>query len=306
MTGDSPARVQEPGIADDATVAGELPPVTSSDTGFTPLIFEIPAISRRQFLAGGLAAGIGMVCGAGLVRVLGVVPVPPDGSPAVAGDPRWQFVVDTRACIGCGLCVLACKEENDVPLEAAFARTWVERHAVLADGSVRVDSPEGGIEGFPSQIEGIDAKTVRESFFEPRLCMQCHDSPCTVVCPVGATYKTSDGVVLVDSERCIGCGYCVVACPYGARYIIPAGDRLPGGKPGVADKCTLCYHRITRGQLPACVEVCPTGARAFGDLADSTSPMHERIKGAVALHPEYGTRPAVLYQGPIIDGTELA
>jgi len=296
----------DPGIPGDMTVSGEAPPATSPDEGFSLLNFDLPAISRRQFLAGGVAAGIGMVCGAGLVRVLGAVPLPSDGSPAVAGDPRWQFVVDTTKCIGCGLCVLACKEENDVPFETALARTWVERHAVLDDGSVRVDSPKGGIDGFPPAIKGVDAKKVRESFFEPRLCMQCHESPCTVVCPVGATYKTSDGVVLVDAERCIGCGYCVVSCPYGARYLVPAGDRLPGGKPGVADKCTLCYHRITRGQLPACVEVCPTGARAFGDLADPTSPMHERIKGAVALHPEYGTRPAVLYQGPIVDGTELA
>jgi Fe-S-cluster-containing dehydrogenase component len=145
---------------------------------------------------------------------------------------------------------------------------------------------------------------VTAEFFEPRLCMQCEDSPCTQVCPVGATYKTAEGIVLVDSDRCIGCGYCVVSCPYGARYIVPDGDRLPGGKAGVADKCTWCYHRITKGKPPACVEVCPTGSRAFGDLNQPGSPIIELARDAVQLHPEYKTKPTVLYLGPTTDGTE--
>ncbi len=101
--------------------------------------------------------------------------------------------------------------------------------------------------------------------------MQCENSPCTAVCPVGATYRTADGVVLIDEERCIGCGYCVVACPYGARYIVPADGETPRGVAGVADKCTFCYHRITVGQSPACVVACPVGARMFGDLNDPDS-----------------------------------
>ena len=114
---------------------------------------------------------------------------------------------------------------------------------------------------------GAAGKAVEASWFEPRLCMQCANSPCTGVCPVGATYKTPDGVILVDARRCIGCGYCVVACPYGARYLTPAGHS-PTGTGGVADKCTWCYHRISRGQKPACVEVCPVGARRFGEASD--------------------------------------
>ncbi len=138
------------------------------------------------------------------------------------------------------------------------------------DGAVYVDAPDAGMNGFPAEstAPGAAGKPVEASFFEPRLCMQCENSPCTAVCPVGATYRTEDGVILVDSRRCIGCGYCVVACPYGARYLVPAGPDAPNGTPGVADKCTWCYHRISRGALPACVEVCPVGARRFGDAND--------------------------------------
>jgi Fe-S-cluster-containing dehydrogenase component len=230
-------------------------------------------------------------------------------SPIVpAWDPTgkaWTFVVDTRACIGCGLCVAACKDENGVTEEAGFARTWVERHVVAADGTAYVDSPDGGIRGFPptSTAPGAEGKAIAQAFFEPRLCMQCEESPCTAICPVGATYRTPDGVILVDPRRCIGCGYCVVACPYGARYITPAADRAPNDAPGVADKCTWCYHRISRGLPPACVEVCPVGARRFGDATDPASEIATlvRERAPKPLHPEFGTRPRVLYLGPAVE-----
>ena len=129
--------------------------------------------------------------------------------------------------------------------------------------------------------------------------MQCDEPPCVSVCPVSATFKTEDGVVLVDAERCLGCGYCLVACPYGARYIVPDGEAMPAGTPGVADKCTFCYHRITRGQLPACATVCPVGARVFGDLNDPDSPIQAVIADprARVLKPALGTQPRVYYLG---------
>ena len=275
--------------------------------GLRPLLETLPTISRRQLLGAGLASGIGLACAAAAGRVLGLEPLARDEPPAVAGPtPDWAFVVDTTRCIGCGLCVIACKEENGVPFDAELARTWVERHVVEDGGTVHVDSPEGGIGGFAGSPVDVDATLIADTFFEPRLCMQCADSPCTKVCPVGATYQTPEGVVLVDPDRCIGCGYCVVSCPYGARYLVPAGDRLPGGKPGVADKCTWCYHRITKGRLPACVEVCPTGARLFGDRNQPGNPVNAALAEAQPLHPEYGTRPRVLYVGSTIDGTEPA
>lgn len=214
---------------------------------------------------------------------------------------RWGFVVDTNACIGCGLCVVACKDENNVPRDPEFSRTWVERHTRTADGTVRADSPEGGINGYepgPAPVM-VAGSTVTDVRFVPRLCMHCENSPCVDVCPVGATYRTPDGVTLIDEDRCIGCGYCVVACPYGARYIVPAGGDAPRRVPGVADKCTFCYHRITTGRRPACVEVCPVGARTFGDLNDPTSPVSValREKPTKVLKAALGTKPRVYYVG---------
>lgn len=273
-----------------------------------PIITEA-SVSRRAFLGFGLALAGGMV-GAGVLAQLfpvfadagaEVAPLIPNYNPATKA---WTFVVDTSACIGCGLCVVACKEENHVPEPAEYTRTWVERHVTTTDGTLYVDSPDDGMNGFPpdSTAPGAAGKTVKSSFFQPRLCMQCADSPCTAVCPVSATYKTEDGIVLVDARRCIGCGYCVTACPYGARYLTPAGEQTPADMPGVADKCTWCYQRISKGQKPACVEICPVGARRFGDANDPADPINEFVRAAnpQPLHPEYGTRPRVLYLGPTL------
>ena len=164
-----------------------------------------------------------------------------------------------------------------------------------------MSSPEGGRQGFPTEetLPAAAAAAIRDAYFVPRLCMQCENPPCTWVCPVSATFQTEDGVVLVDEKRCIGCGYCLVACPYGARYMVPAGGATPKGVSGVADKCTFCYHRITRGQLPACAEVCPVNARIFGDLNDATSPVsvalsENRVR---VMKPALGTKPRVSYIG---------
>jgi Fe-S-cluster-containing dehydrogenase component len=114
------------------------------------------------------------------------------------------------------------------------------------------------------------------------------------VCPVGATFTTKDGVVLVDKDRCVGCRYCIQACPYGARYLDP--------RTRTADKCTFCYHRITKGLQPACVEVCPTQARIFGDLRSRASRLvrFERMNKIHVLKPALNTNPKVYYAG--LDG----
>ncbi|MEO5963926.1 MAG: 4Fe-4S dicluster domain-containing protein [Candidatus Limnocylindrales bacterium] len=298
-----------------ATTAATVPAVeTAPDpAGLIPLSELAPAIqaasvSRRAFLGFGLAITGGMVGATSLAKL---IPLFEDESPAAypiskTYDPstrRWTFVVDTASCIGCGMCVVACKEENNVSEEAAYTRTWIERHVRTADGETYVDSPNAGMDGFPadSTAPGAAGKAVEASFFEPHLCMQCSDSPCTGVCPVGATYRTADGVILVDARRCIGCGYCIVACPYGARYLVPAGPDSPAGVSGVADKCTWCYHRITRGLKPACVEICPVGARRFGEIGDPDIDALIADRQPEPLHPEYGTRPRVLYAGPAIE-----
>jgi Fe-S-cluster-containing dehydrogenase component len=290
-----------------ATVDPALDPALDPElaASLVPLEEIAPAIraaslSRRAFLGFGLAVAGGLAGAAAIGRLFPVFAASDEAaSPIVPTyDPKarkWTFVVDTAACIGCGLCVAACKEENEIPEEPAYTRTWVERHVRTTDGEVLVDSPDGGIYGFPpkSTAPGAAAKTVEASWFEPRLCMQCANSPCTSVCPVGATYRTEDGVILVDSRRCIGCGYCVVAFPYGARYLTPAGEAAPNDMPGVADKCTWCYHRISRNQLPACVEICPVGARKFGDAADPDSEIATIVREQQPrmLYPEFGTEP---------------
>lgn len=199
----------------------------------------------------------------------------------------WGFVVDTTRCIGCGACVRACKIENNVP--ETYFRTWVERYEINKDEQIRVDSPKGAIESF--QQDNFTSSDIVKAFFVPKLCNHCYDSACTQVCPVGASYESPDNVVLIDKKHCVGCGYCVQACPYGCRYIDHSR--------GVADKCTLCYHRIHKGLAPACVNACPRDARLHGNLKDSNSKirqiLHKRRYGL--LKPDLGTNPKCYYIG---------
>ena len=194
---------------------------------------------------------------------------------AAIGDDkvRWGFLVDTTKCVGCGFCVKACKKENEIPYDAAVTRTWVERYVITKDGKTHADSPMGARDGFTrTQIrheEEIDPIDISKAFFVPKLCNQCETPACVQVCPVGATYQTKDGVVLIDRKWCIGCGYCVMACPYGVRFFHP--------KYKVADKCNFCYHRISKGMKTACVEACPFEARQIGNLKDPDDPVTQMI-----------------------------
>jgi Fe-S-cluster-containing dehydrogenase component len=210
-------------------------------------------------------------------------------------DHWWGMIIDIEKCIGCGSCVRACKAENDVPTdEDGCFRTWVERYRVdpLNAEHPDVASPNGGYDGFTAlDQEGGGVKV----FFVPKLCNHCADSPCVQVCPVGATFDSPDGVVLVDKDRCLGCRYCVQACPYGCRYIDP--------RTHTADKCTLCYHRITKGLTTACCEACPTGTRQLVDLKNPNDPVHEfmRTHTIHVLKPQMATGAKVYYNG--LDGS---
>lgn len=203
----------------------------------------------------------------------------------------WGMLLDITKCIGCGNCVRACQAENDVPDE--YFRTWVERY-LRTDWNLttpEVISPDGGKEGFPAAEEVKNGMY----FSVPKMCNHCADSPCTQVCPVGATFITPDGVVLIDQTYCLGCAYCVQACPYGCRYIHPTKH--------VADKCTLCYHRITKGLTTACCENCPTGARQLVDLKNPNDPIHAFLKthDVHVLKPEMATGAKAFYNG--LDGS---
>jgi len=196
----------------------------------------------------------------------------------------WGMLVDISKCIGCGNCVRACAAENKVP--DGYFRTWVERYAVDGDDyeHPKVESPNGAKDGF----KPAPASTAKQ-FYVPKLCNQCAHSPCVQVCPVGATFESPDGVVLVDKDYCLGCRYCVQACPYGCRYIHPKSQTV--------DKCTLCYHRITVGETTACCEACPTGARQLADLKDPKDPVHEflRLHKVQVLKPHMATGAKVFY-----------
>ena len=201
---------------------------------------------------------------------------------------NYAMGIDVHKCIGCGRCADACKKENNVPREPEYFRTWVERYIIPAEGDAHVDSPNGGIDGFPELKSDGD---ILRSFYVPKLCNHCANPPCVQVCPVGATFVSPDGVVLVDKDYCVGCRYCIQACPYGARYLHPTQK--------VAEKCTFCYHRIRKGLLPACVEVCPTKARIFGEVGQRSSPVHRflRFNDVTVLKSWLNTKPKVYYAG---------
>ncbi|WP_272701220.1 4Fe-4S dicluster domain-containing protein [Desulfovibrio sp. Fe33] len=177
--------------------------------------------------------------------------------------PRYAMVIDLRRCVGCHSCSVSCSVENRVPV-----------------GKYRASVGEYVIEGANPTVAPL-----------PRLCNHCEEPACVPVCPVHATYKNADGLVLVDSDKCLACGFCVQACPYDARYINPETRST--------DKCTFCVHRLQAGLLPVCVENCVGGARVFGDMNDPESLVSRTLKehkGAIkVLAPEMGTKPNVYY-----------
>jgi len=251
-------------------------------------------VNRRDFLKLALRGSAALALAKGLDEIF-----QPAVLHASLQPVRWVFLVDTYKCIGCGFCVKACKLENEIPFEANVSRTWVERYVVTKEGKVLADTPQEARNGFISgrvdlgmgRYKDIPKETIDKAFFVPKLCNQCEKPPCVQVCPVGATYQTADGVVLVDRKWCIGCGYCIMACPYGMRFFHPVYH--------VAEKCNFCYHRINKGMKPTCVLACPMGARKIGNMKKLEDPVTKIIRTQrVEIHKgEYGTKPQVYYIG---------
>lgn len=175
------------------------------------------------------------------------------------------LVIDLDRCIGCYSCEVACKQENDVALGNYY-------------GKVLTVGPLGK---FPDV----------QQYFLPTVCQECSDAPCVKVCPTGASYRTDDGHVLVNKEKCIGCRMCIKACPYGARAFNEKGK--------VAEKCTMCKHLTDVGGQPACVKACTANARFYGDIDDPNSDVSRVIKQAgpenVHSMPDRGNHPTVRY-----------
>lgn len=226
-----------------------------------------PAPGKRGFLKEllGLAATATVIPIAAEAR--GGMSAQPPRRPGAAGK-RYGMVVDMRKCIGCQACTVSCSMENLPPI--GQFRTTVLQYEVLPD------------DGGPCSMVML-----------PRLCNHCDNPPCVPVCPVQATFQREDGIVLVDNERCVGCGYCVQACPYDARFI--------NHETRTADKCTFCEHRLEAGLLPACVESCVGGARVIGDLNDPASAVSrllaEHRDEIKVLKPDMRTDPHVYYIG---------
>ncbi|MBI4199885.1 MAG: 4Fe-4S dicluster domain-containing protein [Chloroflexi bacterium] len=222
------------------------------------------------------------------------------GASAATGGQRqtplrqWAMVFDLRKCEGCVTtdkapqCVEGCNAEHFVPQGQEWIRVF--------------------------EVEGAAG----HNYFLPRPCMQCENPPCVNVCPVGATYRTDEGIILINHDRCIGCRMCMAACPYGVRSFNwdqppnPAGATFANYSPeypvphrrGTVEKCMLCAHRVGDGRLPACAEACPMYAVYLGDLGEDIATNGKEVvklsdflaaNSAFRLKEDLGTRPRVWY-----------
>lgn len=174
---------------------------------------------------------------------------------------RYAMAIDTRRCVGCSACVIACKEENGLPLEGF--RSWIETET------------RGTYPALAMQIRSVR-------------CEQCSDAACVQNCPTGASFYARGGVVGVDRDLCTGCKACIAACPYEARHIHPDG---------YADKCTFCLHRVEKGLQPACATNCPTSSITFGDIGNPDSAIVKLLRSRqwTQLKTEAGTKPSLYF-----------
>ena len=283
-------------------------------------------LSRRDFVRGltlasaGAAAAIGAVLTAGgtvgeaTKGTARELPVPKTVPASAEADPlirmqrelakamakpieqrRWSMVIDTRKCVGCHACTVACIAENKLPPGVVYRPVVQQEIGTYPNVQLR---------------------------FMPRPCMQCDEPPCVPVCPVEATWKRPDGITVVDYDKCIGCRYCLNACPYGARtsdfgldYSDDTPERQPyenlpnheygkswnrahhGSPVGNARKCHFCLHRIEQGLLPQCVSTCIGRANYFGDANDPDSLVSEKARepNQMRLLEHLGTKPKVIY-----------
>ncbi|MCK5876806.1 MAG: 4Fe-4S dicluster domain-containing protein [Candidatus Marithrix sp.] len=202
----------------------------------------------------------------------------------VSSATHWGMLIDTNKCVGsCTACVDACTKEHglteDVPIE--IKPTWIRKVTLR------------------------DKQTGKESSL-PIMCQHCENPPCVDVCPTGASFKRSDGIVLVDRHICIGCRYCMMACPYKARSFVHEvlenqKPHSPRGK-GTVESCNFCVYRLDTGVGPACVEACETdGHKAiiYGDMNNPESDINQKLKeiSSSVLRPDLKLNPSIHYQG---------
>lgn len=203
---------------------------------------------------------------------------------------RYGMAIDLNRCFGCHTCAIACKVANNIPRDMRYS--WVETVGGSAQDTASGEFPQC------------------QMTFRPMQCQHCDEPACLGVCPTGATSKDGEtGIVSVDPELCIGCESCIKACPYeGVRTLVEESPEYyldmavgefdaPFHRPGTVEKCTFCKNLIDRGDVPACMQLCPGRARYWGDLDDPESEISKAMEGRVTkkLHEEAGTAPNVYY-----------
>lgn len=244
-------------------------------------------IGRRQFLRGAALGGLGVAAFGTLGGVL-EAPSSATTSSAPAAAHQWAMVIDLRYCNGCKLCTTACQTAHYLHAD----QTWID---VFTMGSA-----------------------AGETYFMPRPCMMCEDPPCVPVCPVGANFRTAEGLTLVDQGRCVGTRICMNACPYQARYFNWGDPRSAPRQPfpqepswpvpqmkGTVGKCVDCAAMLPSGKLPECVANCPMGVLYLADLETDvavngvgntvTLSTFLEENNAVVFKESYGTHPRVFY-----------
>jgi len=217
---------------------------------------------------------------------------------------EFGYALNLTRCIGCRKCAHACLAENN---QSRDDENDIEM------SYIRVLEMKKGSINLETSTAFYDPESVpqKDKYYMPVQCHQCRQSPCTKVCPVQATWQEKDGVIVVDYNWCIGCRYCMAACPYDARrfnykkptiapeQINPNQNYLSNRiRPkGVVEKCTFCLQRTRAGKYPACLEVCPTGARVFGNLLDPDSEINYILnnKRVYILKEDVGTQPRFYY-----------
>lgn len=223
-------------------------------------------------------------------------------APPAQDNVLFGYALDIGKCIGCRRCVYACVEENNQSRDPRVE--WIKVYEMDKGRWLQFDE---------NADPYYDRETVPQAdkFYLPVACQQCEDPPCVNVCPTEATWKEPDGIVVIDYNWCIGCRYCMAACPYEARRFNWHEPSLPkeqlnadthylGNRPrgkGVVEKCTFCIQRTRNGRYPACVEVCPAGARKFGNLLDPKSEVRQvlKYKHVFVLKSELNTNPKFYY-----------